>query len=351
MTKGNRGVRVAAEVTILSAGLALLSLAPGHAADAPIILRFADDIPKTHPISVYGTKFWMDTVTKLTNGRVQFEWYPAGQLGRGRDLLALVRSGAVDVASTGPSYTPDKLPLSAVAELPEMFGDICSGSRALWSLTKSGEGGILDKREYAPLGIHVVFAFTNPPYEIQTVKQPVAHPGDVKGLKFKTLGGASDDSARALGAVPVQMSVAELYMGLQRGTVDGRFGAFNSVYANSTQNILKYSTEGIGMGSFGLTTLVGDQRWKTLPEDVRQAMLKAGDATWKNWCENAGPETVKVGEELVKEHQWTVHKLSSDEAAEWKAALTPIQQQWAKELDQRGRPGTATLDAFLGAVK
>jgi TRAP-type C4-dicarboxylate transport system substrate-binding protein len=320
-------------------------------AETPVVIRFADDIPKTHPISVYGTKFWMDMVTKLTNGRVQFQWYPAGQLGHGRDLLALVQSGAVDVASTGPSYTPDKLPLSAAAELPDMFNDICGGSHALWTLTKAGGGGILDQREYGPLGLHVVFAFTNPPYEIQTVKQRVIHPVDIKGLKFKTLGGASDDAARLLGAVPVQMTVADLYMGLQRGTVDGRFGAFNSVFSNSTQDTLQHSTLGAGIGSFGLTTLVGDRKWKSLPKDVRDAMLKAGDVTWKNWCDNAGAETDKLGEKLVNEHHWTVERLNDAEKAEWKAALAPIPDEWAKELEQRGKPGQAVLDAFRSAVR
>ena len=118
--------------------LAIVSSAPVQAAD-PIVLRFGDDLPKTHPISVYASKFWMDTVERLTNGRVQFQWYPSAQLGKGRDILALVQAGAIDVGSIGPSYTPDKLPLSAAAELPGMFNSSCAGSQAVWALLKRGE--------------------------------------------------------------------------------------------------------------------------------------------------------------------------------------------------------------------
>src|SRR5277367_6748694 len=98
------------------ASAALLSggLSAATAADT-FTLRFGDDLPKTHPISVNGSAFWMDQVKKLTNGRVDFQWYPAGQLGKGRDVLALTSAGAIDLGSIGPSYTPDKLPLSAVA--------------------------------------------------------------------------------------------------------------------------------------------------------------------------------------------------------------------------------------------
>lgn len=328
---------------------ALLTGSPSAsgAADA-IVLRFADDIPKTHPISVYGSKVWMDAVERLTNGRVTFQWYPSGQLGKGRDVLALVQSGAIDVGSIGPSYTPDKLPLSSVAELPGMFGSSCAGSEAAWSLMRPG--GLLDQKEFAPLGLHAVFGFTNPPYEVQTVKRDVATPADMKGLRLKTLGGASDDAALRLGAVPVQMAVPDLFLGLQRGTVDGRFGAFTSVYANSTQDVLSRSTQGAQIGGFVLATYIGDRRWKTLPADVQQAMVEAGDIAWKSFCAEADRQNVEQAKQLVEKNHWAIHTLSPDEKTAWRALLTPVAAEWAKRLDGRGKAGTAVLDAFRAAV-
>ena len=331
----------------LSFGLALLATTTARAAD-PIVLRFADDIPKTHPISVYGSKFWMDTVERLTNGRVQFQWYPSGQLGKGRDVLALVQSGAIDVGSVGPSYTPEKLPLSAVAELPGMFGSSCAGSAAAWSLLR--KGGMLDQKEFAPLGLHVVFGLTNPPYEVQTVKKAVAVPADMQGLRLKTLGGASDDAALKLGAVPVQMAVPDLFLGLQRGTVDGRFGAFTSVYANSTQDVLSHSTVGADIGGFVLATYIGDRRWKSLPPDVQQAMLQAGDETWKNFCKEADAENDSQARQLVEKNHWVLHPVTPEEQAAWHKILDPVADEWAHRLDARGKPASAVLSAFRAAV-
>lgn len=334
---------------ILGAAALIGCILSGSAkAEDPIVLRFADDIPKTHPISVYGSKVWMDEVEKRTNGRVRFQWYPSGQLGKGRDVLALVQSGAIDVGSIGPSYTPEKLPLSSVAELPSMFGSSCAGSEAAWALMR--KGGLLDEKEYAPLGLHVVFAFTNPPYEVQTVKRDVSTPADMEGLRLKTLGGASDDAALKLGAVPVQMAVPDLFLGLQRGTVDGRFGAFTSVYANSTQNVLSRSTQGADIGGFVLGTFIGDRRWKSLPTDVQDAMLQAGDVAWKSFCAEADKENIAQAEALVEKNHWVVHTLTADEKAAWQNLLAPVTAEWAKQLDGRGKPGTAVLDAFRAAV-
>jgi len=313
-----------------------------------IVLRFGDDIPKTHPISVYGSKFWMDEVERLTAGRVKFQWYPSGQLGKGRDVLALVQSGAIDVGSIGPSYTPEKLPLSAVAELPGMFSTTCAGSSAAWSLMRSG--GFLDQKEYAPIGLHVVFGFTNPPYEIQTVKRPVAVPADMQGLRLKTLGGASDEAALKLGAVPVQMAVPDLFLALQRGTVDGRFGAFTSVYANSTQDVLSHSTVGADIGGFMLTTFISDKRWKSLPPDVQQAMLKAGDETWTSFCKYADEDTAKQAAMLQEKNHWSLHQVTPEESTAWHKMLDPVANSWAASLDKRNKPASAVLGAFRAAV-
>ena len=338
-------------VRCILGALGLLAIAaPAHAAGpATITLRFADAIPEKNPVSAFGSKFWMDTVTKLTHGRVKFQWYPASQLGKGKDLLALAKSGAVDIGSAGPSYTPDKLPLSAVAELPQMFKTTCAGSKAFWSMVKPG--GMLDRLEYAPQGLHVVFAFTNPPYEIQTVRHKVVLPTDMKGLKFKTLGGASDEAALLVGAVPVQMTVSDLFLGLKRGTVDGRFGAFNSVYANSTQDVLQYSTVGADVGSFGLIAYMGDQRWKAMPPDVQAAMIKAGDGTWKNFCEHSDRANASIGKDLAEHHHWTNTTLTPEQRAIWAKTMSPVQQIWAKGLDKRGLPGSKVLAAFLAATK
>lgn len=339
-------------VSAVAVAALTFGLVSGAGAADKITLRLADSVPKTHPISVYLSKFWMDEVTKLTNGQVQFQWFPAQQMGKARDLLELARSGAVDIARVGPSYTPAKLPLSAVDELPGMISSSCEGSRAMWELTKAGDGGILAKDEYAPLGLHVVFAASNPPYEVMTTKaSQVKLPADMKGLKLKTLGGASDDAALKVGAVPVQMSVADLYVALQRGTVDGRFGSFQSVFSNSTESILKHSTLGAEIGSFGIVGVMSDAVWNKLPKNVQQAMMQAGDKAWKNFCTHEEESKAPIVKKLEAQHGWKVYQLSAADKKVWHETFAPVQEKWAKTLDGRGKPGTAVLKAFRAQVE
>src|SRR5215471_13502647 len=61
-------------------------------------LRFASGFAAVSPYEAEGSKFWMKRVTEVTHGRVQFEYYPAGQLAKPDKQLALAASGVADVA-------------------------------------------------------------------------------------------------------------------------------------------------------------------------------------------------------------------------------------------------------------
>ncbi|MEO7241867.1 MAG: TRAP transporter substrate-binding protein DctP [Variovorax sp.] len=349
LRRAKRPMALAASIAAVLASLAVHGNA--SAAEPTIKLRLADSVPANHPISVNGTKYWMDEVTRLTNGKVQFEWYPSEQLGKAKDLLALTQSGTADIGRFGASYTPEKVPLTAVDELPGMIASSCEGSQALWNLSKATGKGILAEKEYAPLKLKVVFAFSNAPYEVMTTKgHPVKAPADMKGLKLKTLGGASDDAARKLNAVPVQMSVADLFLSLQRGTVDGRFGAFGSIKANSTEDVLKFSTAGSQIGSFAAVGAISDKVWNKLPADVKDAMMKAGDSTWRHFCEPEDKSSGEIRKDMETKHGWAVHDLTPVEKEQWRAILEPVQADWAKDLDKKGKPGTQVLKAFRAEV-
>jgi len=114
---------------LLSAALLGLAIGVAHAQDKKLVLRVADSFPPGHAIPDYATKWWMDAVTKATQGAVEFEYYPAEQLGKAKDLLALTQSGVADIAYVGPSYVSDKMPLSAVSQLPGMFTSACVSVR------------------------------------------------------------------------------------------------------------------------------------------------------------------------------------------------------------------------------
>src|ERR1700685_3175321 len=80
-----------------AASLLLLSVATAAAQDK-ITLKLGGVVSPTHYMVTACGKFWMDKVTELTKGRVQFEYFPAEQLGKAGDMLGLAQAGVIDIA-------------------------------------------------------------------------------------------------------------------------------------------------------------------------------------------------------------------------------------------------------------
>ncbi len=130
--------------------IAAASLAAGSgpaAAQEKITLRLAESLPSGHVIHELVAKPFMELVTKATNGQVTFQHYPAEQLGKAKDMAQLTVAGVADVSYIVPSYSSEKYPLTAVAELPGIFDTECQGSLAFYKI--SHNGGILETKEFA----------------------------------------------------------------------------------------------------------------------------------------------------------------------------------------------------------
>ena len=287
----------------------------------------------------------MEAVTKETKGRVEFEYFPAQQLGKVKDFLSLTQSGVADIAYIVPAFISDKMPLSGVVELPGGFDSSCKGTLAYLELAKNG---YLAKNEFAPNGVRLLFVLVNPPYQILT-KQPLTSIDSVKGLKLRTAGGAMEIMARKLGIVPVRMPGPEVYESLSRGTLDGLVFPLANVMEYDLQGLVRYTTVGQNFGSFVHNFMISEKRWKELPADVQEVMDRVGVEMTREACKKIDAD-VAPAIETLKKAGVTVVDLPSEDVARIKPVLAEVGEEWAAELDRRERPGTATLKAFSDAL-
>lgn len=320
----------------------------GGASGQAVKLRVADSLPVNHFFVEQATRYWMSEVTRLTSKAVEFEYYPAEQLGKAKDILSLTQTGVIDIGYVVPSYVSDKMPLTAVAELPGTYPTSCAGTLAYWKLAR-GEG-YLARREYEPNGVKIMFAIVMPPYQIFSAQKKLDNLKSIEGQKLRTTGGALDATVQKLKGVPVRMTAPELHESLSRGTVDGMVFPTASVLAYDLAGLVKSATAGENFGSAVLTYMISNNRWNALTPAVRKAMQDAGDAATRRVCAFADRE---VENDVVKIRQKGA-AIAPLPAAE-RAALTPmmavVRQEWAVQLDKRGRPGTEVLNAFEAALK
>src|SRR5467141_297038 len=234
--------RVAAAAVILAAGTA------PTVSQEKITLRPADSLPNGHVIHELVAKPFMELVTKATNGQVAFQHFPSEQLGKAKDMAQLTVAGVADLAYIVPSYSSDKYPLTAVAELPGILDTECQGSLAFYKI--SHNGGILETKEFAPNQLRPLVTIALPAYQIQlATSREVKTAKDLEGLKIRTTGGAMDLMMRSIGGVPVRMAAPEIYESLTRGTLDGLIFSYQSSVSYDFGKILKSGTEGLNFGT------------------------------------------------------------------------------------------------------
>jgi TRAP-type C4-dicarboxylate transport system substrate-binding protein len=330
------------------AALLLAASASPSSAQEKITLRLADSLPSGHVIHELVAKPFMELVTKATNGQVTFQHFPSEQLGKAKDMAQLTALGVADLAYIVPSYSSDKLPLTAVAELPGIFDTECQGSLAFYKI--SHNGGILETREFTPNGLRPLVTIALPAYQIQLATSRVVKTAkDLEGLKIRTTGGAMDLMMRAIGGVPVRMAAPEIYESLTRGTLDGVIFSYQSSVSYDFGKIMKSGTERLNFGTAILTYSMGEAKFKSLPENVREALVDAGEQTTRESCkrfeDGEGAATEKMKAQGMK-----VIAFGADDSKVFDAAFKNVAEEWVRDIDKRGKPGTEVFKTFTEAL-
>lgn len=324
-----------------------LAAAAGTAAAQEVTIRLADSFPTTHVLSKEGAQFFIDTVQELSGGRIAVEYFPASQLGKAADFLTLVQSGTVDMAYIPPAYVQAKMPLSDVANLPGMFSEVCAGSEAYIELARDGR---IKETDYDAQGVHLVFGTMLAPYQISGPNVPIRSLADLQGKKIRSTGNATNLVVEALGGVPVNLSGAETYDGLERGTIDFNLGPYSSYKGYDLYDLTKYGTVGFGFGNTVVGYTMNASVYEGLSDELRAFIDEAGKETSAHVCaavekenDNAIAEMRALGAEF--------YEATPEALKEFEPIAMKLQEQWAADMDARGLPGTETLEAMKSALQ
>lgn len=337
----------ARQLAAVAGVLALLAAAAAGAQDK-ITIKIADPFPASHYVGKEGVQPWIAKAEELAKGKVKFEYYPAQQLGKAKDLFQLTQTGVTDIGLVAPAYTPEKVPLSVVGELPGMFTSTCDGGRALYKISQPG--GLLAQQEYTPNGLRVLFAGMLAPYTVMTAKGDLNSFADLAGKKVYASGGAKDIALRELGAVPVRMTGPEVYEAMHRGTIDGTMMAFIGLRPYDLQTLVKSALNGVSLGSTAILYVISEQKWQKLPPDVQKALTDSAQYAMQRLCEYSDKSNDEERAAFEKAGL-KVHNITGEEKTRLLKKLEPVSTEWAADLDKRGKPGTAMIKAYKQAME
>jgi len=160
-----------------------------------------------------------------------------------------------------------------------------------------------------------------------------------------------EEYAKAMGAIPVNMAGAEVYMALQTGMIDGHIKGFIPLPVFKWCEVANYVTLP-KWGSVYFAVAMNRRSYKKLPKDIQQIIDEmAKDPKYSYICAEQMDEMDRRGEECLKAHgvkflQWEPQALD-----ELGRRLLPVWERWIEERESRGLRAKETLKIVYSTLK
>ncbi|HZG73721.1 MAG TPA: TRAP transporter substrate-binding protein DctP [Chondromyces sp.] len=289
---------------------------------------------------------WMERVEKETDGRVKFEAYTAAELLPIGEELQALRDGTIDIAAPiWTVYDPQRFPLSEVTMLPLTQSDPMIAAKAFAELISSDkelkDGKTFVEYEYSDKGIKVLPIPTTEQYVISTKDQKVETAQDLKKLTLRSPSRVHEMFAKKVGINTVSMPSSELFDAVNRGAVSGSFFSVADWTGYGMQDVFNYTLEGINLGHFSSIWAMSEEKWNSLPDDVKKIMENAaydliddGAQEWMNRSEENRKDVTEKG---------AVFETVDDIDPKAKELLVKGTEEtwmtWIEELENNGHPG------------
>lgn len=228
--------------------------------------------PKNLPGPGVAAQMLADRITTLSGGRLEVKLYAAGELVPGRGVFDAVSEGTAHLYHAVPAYWGSK------SKGILLFGSQPFGLRAdeqVGWLTHGGGQALYDEM-YGRFGLKPFLCGNSGPQWQGWFKKEIKSVQDLKGLKFRTTGLASEMCAK-LGMAVQAMGGRAMFQALQSGALDaGEFiGPWTDSAVGFYQVAKNYYWPGVGEPSSAEECVINKKAYDALPKDLQQVVALA----------------------------------------------------------------------------
>lgn len=267
-TPVSTGRRQFVQATASAGALATLG-APVFAQNAPLVFKWANNIPATHP-STIRVKEAADAIRAASNGRVDIQLFPNNQLGGDTDMLSQVRSGAIDFFPLSGLILQTLVPLAGINGLAFAFKDYATVWQAM-----DGDLGAFIREAIGKTGLHSFDRILDNGFRnITTSTKPINTAADLQGFKIRVpVSPLWTSMFKAFGAAPTGINFSEVYSALQTKVVEGQENPLAIIEIAKLFEVQKYVSMTGHMWD-GQWILANGRRWNSTPADVQALITK-----------------------------------------------------------------------------
>jgi len=265
--------------------------------------------PKNLPGPGVAAQMLADRITALSGGRIEVKLFAAGELVPGRGVFDAVSEGTAELYHAVPAYWGSK------SKGILMFGSQPFGLRGdeqVGWMTHGGGQALYDEM-YGRFGLKPFLCGNSGPQWQGWFKNELNSVEDLKGLKFRTTGLASEMCSK-LGMAVQAMGGRDMFQALQSGALDA--GEFIGPWTDSAlgfhQVAKNYYWPGVGEPSSAEECSVNAKAYNELPDDLKAAVSLACESLYNPvWTEYTTKHALAL-KKLVDEEGVQVKQLPDD---------------------------------------
>lgn len=331
-----------AATTILSVFAFAVVSATAAFAD-PITVKMSTYTPPAH----YLTQFWTqiaEEMTEAADGKAVVEMYHSEALGKSTEQWEIVEEGLADMSiAVSAIFYPARLPASLFVELPFFSQDVESSIRVIQALIEREL--ITDEFE----SVKLLTAYATPPAQLFSNKL-LDSVEDFSGLRVVGQGPVWTSTWSLLDAQAIAMGWPDIYLGLERGTIDAAPGNWAASKGWKWAEVAEYPIEIGIMGGFFNAVIMNQNTWDRLPPEVQSAWTEIIEGAPLRIAKIAN-ENEEIGRQFARELGREIIQFPADERQKMAQKLLPIWQEWLERNKAAGKTAEEIYKTYVEVMK
>lgn len=302
-------------------------------AAGPVNLKLAAGLPNSHPL-VQAMEQLKTKTEEKSNGSLTITIYPAGQLFDDRNMNDALISGGIDICLNTVGRWASIVPAMDVFDVPFLFPDYDKVDQAIDGGLGEKLGAELEKKGVKPL-IWADYGFV----QFANNGKLITKPSDFQGMMIRGYSKYSAETIKALGASSVTMGASEVYMGIQRGTIDGQTSGTTAMRDRKMFEVMKYMTI-TNHASPEFIVAMNQNAYDRLSPDQKKALDEACQEVEASVRANAKAEDLRALDNL-RSMGMEVYIVPEEELGAWREATRPV---WDLFIQDTGELGKELID-------
>lgn len=328
---------VSTPVKFLTAALCFsgLTMVSAQAADFVAKIGHLESAAQTRNI-------YLEKVAKLVNertdGKVEFDIYPQGQLGNQRQMTEGTQLGVLEATVAPAAFLGGFNAAVSVLDIPYLMPQDFAQAE---EIRESAFGEEL-LASFASKDVVAIGLWPNG-FKQLTSNKPIDNWKELAGQKFRVMdSNILIEQFKAVGASAIALPFGELYTSLQMGVVDGEENPLDTIERMKYYEVQKNLVIS-DHGAMEDVILFNESFWNSMPENYRKIIVDTFHEVIPDLVKDKAAK-VAAALEVVKKEGMNVRVATPEERAALRAEVYPATK--AAYIERAGDEGKKLIDLY-----